>query len=65
LAYDKNILEPLYKAIMETREKLFLKYSEPRDNQIFIPNEKVKDFTIEWDSFMSIDNTVSLKSISL
>jgi hypothetical protein len=66
LARNKNLIEPYYNAIVETRRKLLDKYGEPEEGgNWFVPKEKVEEFTREWDSFMNIENIVNLQKISV
>lgn len=66
LAKNKNLLEPLYQAIIMTRQKLFDKYGEPQeDGGWLIPKQQVTQFTQEWDTFMEIENIVNVQKISI
>ena len=66
LAKDKNILQPVYDAILETRQKILEKYGEPLENGDWrVPNEKIKDFQKEWNDFMEMENFISLQGITL
>lgn len=65
-AKAKHILEPYYKAILETRTKLLDKYGKTADNGDWIvPKENVADFTKEWDTFMGIENVIVLERIKI
>lgn len=66
LARNKNLLAPYYNAIVETRTKILEKYGEAKeDGTWLVPNDKVEDFTREWDAFMSIENIVNLQKIKI
>lgn len=66
LAKDKRILEPIYKAIVETRQTALEKYGEPLESGEWrIPKENIKAFTKEWNDFMEMDSFVSLQQITL
>lgn len=66
LAKNKNILQPLYDAIIETRRKILQKYGIGIENGDWkIPNENIPSFRKEWDEFMAIDNFICLQGISL
>lgn len=65
-AKAKHILEPYYKAILETRTKLLDKYGKAADNGDWIVSkENVADFTREWDTFMGIENVIVLEKIKI
>ena len=65
LAYDKNVLEPLYQAIIEVRNQLLREYGTTIDGGWTVPKEKVGEFKAKWDEFMEIENDVILKGIRL
>lgn len=65
-AKNKNILEPFYNAIIDTRQKLLNKYGEVQENGDWrITKEKMDIFMSEWDSFMKIDNFVAIDKINI
>lgn len=66
LAKNKNILEPLYNAIVDTRFQVLEKYGERQENGDYkVSVENMEEFTKEWDSFMNIDNIVTLNNINI
>lgn len=65
LAYNLHILEPFYKAILDTRTTVLNKYGKDSECGKFIPKEQLTDFQKEWNSFMEIDVDVVLKQIKL
>lgn len=66
LAKNKNLLQPLYDAILETRQRILEKYGTVQENgNWFISNENMDTFKKEWDSFMEMDSFVSLQNINL
>lgn len=66
LARNKNLLEPYYNAIVETRTRILEKYGEAKeDGNWFVPKSKIEEFTREWDAFMSIENIVNLQKIKI
>lgn len=66
LARNKNLLEPYYNAIIETRTKILDKYGKVQeDGNWFVPKDKIEEFTREWDAFMSIENIVNLQKIKI
>lgn len=65
-AKNKNILEPFYNAIIDTRQKLLNKYGEAQENGDWhVSKEKMDIFMSEWDSFMKIDNFVIIDKIDI
>lgn len=65
-AKSKNILEPFYNAIIDTRQKLLNKYGEVQENGDWrVSKEKMDIFMSEWDSFMKIDNFVAIDKINI
>lgn len=65
-AKNKNILEPFYNAIIDTRQKLLNKYGEAQENGDWhVSKEKMDIFMSEWDSFMKIDNFVAIDKINI
>ena len=66
LAKNKNLLEPYYNAIIETRTKVLKKYGEPtEDGNWFVHKDKMKDFTKEWEDFMNIEDIIDLQKINI
>ena len=65
-AKNKNILQPYYDAIIDTRQKILEKYGEPQDNGDWRVNkEKMNIFMSEWNAFMEIENFVNLEKIRI
>lgn len=65
-ARNKNILEPFYNAVIETREKLLEKYGEAQENGDWhISKEKMDIFMSEWNAFMEIENFVNLDKVKI
>lgn len=65
-AKNKNILEPFYNAIIDTRQKLLNKYGEAQENGDWrVTKEKMDIFMSEWDSFMKIDNFIAIDKINI
>lgn len=65
-AKNKNILEPFYNAVIDTRQKLLNKYGEAQENGDWRVNkEKMDIFMSEWDSFMKIDNFIAIDKINI
>ena len=65
-AKNKNILEPFYNAIVDTRQKLLNKYGEPQDNGDWhVSKEKMDIFMNEWNAFMEIENFVNLDKVKI
>lgn len=66
LAKNKNLLQPIYDAIIDTRYRLLESCGEPKeDGDWKIPKEKVDEFTKKWKDFMDIDNFITLQHIKL
>ena len=66
LAKDKNILQPYYDAIIDTRQKILEKYGEPQDNGDWhINKEKMDVFMSEWKAFMEIENYIGLDGVKI
>lgn len=66
LARNKNLLEPYYNAIVETRTKILEKYGEiKKDGSWFVPKSRIEEFTREWNAFMDIENIVNLQKIKV
>lgn len=67
LAKNKNTLEPLYNAIIETRQRFLSKYgSQQEDGDGWtVAKDRMDDFLREWNDFMNIDNFVALQHIKL
>lgn len=65
-AKNKNLLQPYYDAIVDTRQKILEKYGEPQDNGDWHVNkEKMEVFMSEWNAFMEIENFVNLEQIKI
>lgn len=65
-AKNKNILQPYYNAIIETRQKILEKYGEPQeDDSWHVNKEKMNIFMSEWNAFMDIDNYINLEKIKI
>lgn len=66
-AKNKNILEPFYNAIIETRQRFLSKYGTPQENGDgwTVAKDRMDDFLKEWNDFMNIDNFVVLQHIKL
>ena len=65
LACNKNVLEPFYNAIVETRNKVLNKYSQQAEEGWMVPKEHVEEFYGEWIPFMETENLIALKKIKL
>lgn len=66
LAKNKNNIQPLYNAIIETRQRLLDKYGEAKDDGEWnIPKEKLNEFMKQWNDFMDVDNFVVLQKVKL
>ena len=65
-AKNKNILQPYYDAIIDTRQKILEKYGEPQDNGDWrVCKEKMNIFMSEWNAFMEIENFVNLEKVRI
>lgn len=65
-AKNKNILQPYYDAIVDTRQKILEKYGEPQDNgDWYVSKEKMDIFMSEWNAFMEIENFVNLEKVKI
>ena len=65
-AKNKNLLQPYYDAIIDTRQKILKKYGEPQDNGDWHVNkEKMDIFMSEWNAFMEIENFISLEKVRI
>ena len=65
-AKDKNMLQPYYDAIIETRQKILEKYGELQDNDNWHVNkEKMNIFMSEWNAFMGIENFINLEKVKI
>lgn len=65
-AKNKNILQPYYDAIIDTRQKILEKYGEPQDNGDWrVSKEKMNIFMSEWNAFMEIENFVNLEKVKI
>ena len=65
LAYNKNILEPFYKAAIDTRNTLLDKYGVKSNNGWTVPKEQLDAFSEAWDQCLSIEVPLSLRGIKL
>ena len=65
LAYDKNALEPFYKAIIDTRNAFLDKYGTKTDAGWTVPKEQVDNFTNAWEECLAIEVPLNLKGIEL
>ena len=65
LAKNKVTLEPLYNAIIETRQNALNTYGVHEDDSWTIPKEKVDDFMKLWNDFMDMDNDITLQHINI
>ena len=65
LAKNKVTLEPLYNAIIETRQNALNTYGIPEGDSWTIPKEKVDDFMKLWNDFMNMDNDITLQHINI
>lgn len=61
----KNILEPIYNAVIEARRNIFLKYGENQDGNLLIPEQNVAAASEELDELMNLENEVGLDKIKL
>ena len=65
-AKNKNLLQPYYDAIIDTRQKILEKYGEPQDNGNWhVSKEKMDVFMSEWNAFMEIENFITVDKINL
>lgn len=66
LAKNKHVLQPIYDAIIDTRQRIIEKYGELTENNEWrVPNKNIPAFYKEWREFMNMDSFVSLEGISL
>lgn len=65
LAKNKNILEPLYDAIIQARNSILIKYGEQKGTEYTIKKENIEAFKEQVEQLMEIDNFVSLQKIKL
>ena len=66
MAKNKNLLEPYYNAIVDTRQKLLEKYGEAQDNGDWhVGKDKLEIFMGEWNAFMNIENFVNIEKIKI
>lgn len=64
-AKTKNLLEPYYKAIVETRSAILKQYGEVTAEGWHIPKDKIELFNTEWDSFMATENFFNAEKVLL
>lgn len=65
LAKNKRTLEPIYKALLETREKLFKKYGEQVEEGWRIPKENTDLFKNEFNILMDTETYINIDKISI
>lgn len=67
LAKNKNMIEPVYSALIETRNTLIQSYGNVSDDQgsITIPPDKISAFKIEYDTLMRKETYVNLEKINI
>lgn len=66
LAKNKNILEPYYNAIIDTRQKILEKYGEQQEGGEWrVEKEKMDIFMREWNAFMEIENFINIEKVGI
>lgn len=65
LAKIKVQIEPLYKAIMVTRQDLIKKYGTEENESLIIKNTVLPQFSIELDELMNIESDINVPRINL